>query len=662
MSSWWNLTDTKGLNQRSQPLTGSAEGVLLEAENIGFSQLGAVVQRFGGTLQSLTGSGLTGTINWSGRHITNAGVEELWLAADNAGVAALARRSSGWAAVTFSDTVVVSDLRYMHSASLNGKFFITYNSDVNRLHVWDGTSLRRVGFAPATNVTVATLGGAGITADHWYRMRYIEMVGTTLVRRSEPSPAPVHLAITNDAGWQITRGALINEGETHWEVEAADAEAGPWYRIATVVVGTTTYDDTTDPIDTSDLSAELGEYVPPPSAKYILSDGSRLLLGAAWETSASTGQTAPKQNRVWFTPVLGTTDEGDDERIPNTLDQQNWIDIGNPGPITGMSGPLYGDIYVFKLDSIWKLVTTYDAETPYRAILVTDAIGAVDQRVIIQAEQGNGIPAIFFANATGVYRLSQGGITDISEKVSRDFRLNNFSASQSLLGYDPVGKTIFVQTNSGSAVTTGQYYQFQYDLVKDEWAGISIGGGQSAWVLGRSLLGIDTYLGDAGSLERSAVVALSDDAVSRLLLSGQDSTGTAALMAWNNQCGFDGASAFTTRFRVRKFATPGHQFSVGCPTIIYRSPSGTEVTVGTVDISYIRQDGETNAGSVTLTATGQDDPLDQETKTIDGMQLADCIDLDVRVVMSYTAGFMSTIPPSIDAILIPIKQQEPYAS
>ena len=71
-----------------------------------------------------------------------------------------------------------------------------------------------------------------------------------------------------------------------------------------------------------------------------MSDTNRILLAGAWETTGTADQTEPKQNRVWYTPVLGSTDEGDDERIPNTVDQQNWVDVGNEGPITGLGGPL----------------------------------------------------------------------------------------------------------------------------------------------------------------------------------------------------------------------------------------------------------------------------------------------------------------------------------
>ena len=34
--------------------------------------------------------------------------------------------------------------------------------------------------------------------------------------------------------------------------------------------------------------------------------------------------------------------------------------------------------------------------------------------------------------------------------------------------------------------------------------------------------------------------------------------------------------------------------------------------------------------------------------------------LDVRMVLSYDGPFMSSIPPSLDAIMIPLTEQEPY--
>jgi hypothetical protein len=45
-----------------------------------------------------------------------------------------------------------------------------------------------------------------------------------------------------------------------------------------------------------------------------------MLLAGAWESATD------YSSRVWFTPRLGT-DEGDDERIPNSVDHQNYIDL-----------------------------------------------------------------------------------------------------------------------------------------------------------------------------------------------------------------------------------------------------------------------------------------------------------------------------------------------
>jgi hypothetical protein len=215
--------------------------------------------------------------------------------------------------------------------------------------------------------------------------------------------------------------------------------------------------------------------MPQPSPKYLLSDRNRVLMAGAWETSGSADQTQPKANRVWYTPVLGSTDEGDDERIPNTIDQQNWVDVGNEGPVTGLAGPLYGDIYVFKYDSVFKLTPTGDFVTPYKVIQVMAGIGAVDQRVICIGELGTGTPAIFFASAGSVYAITSGGVIEISDDVSRDLRMNNFTAASSWLAYNPYDKGLLAQTNSGTASLSGQYFQFAYDLKAQRWSGFSDG-------------------------------------------------------------------------------------------------------------------------------------------------------------------------------------------
>ena len=130
----------------------------------------------------------------------------------------------------------------------------------------------------------------------------------------------------------VTRGALANNGETHWELEAADAAVGPWYLLATLPIATTTYTDTNATIPTTTPSKPLGTYDPPPSAKYLATDGLSLIMGGSWENVAAAGETFPKHNRVWYTPPLGTSDVGDDERILNTQEVHGWTRRRRCGP------------------------------------------------------------------------------------------------------------------------------------------------------------------------------------------------------------------------------------------------------------------------------------------------------------------------------------------
>jgi hypothetical protein len=240
-------------------------------------------------------------------------------------------------------------------------------------------------------------------------------------------------------------------------------------------------------------------------------------------------------------------------------------------------------------------------------------------------------------------------------------RMNNFTAASSWLAYDPYDKGLKAQTNSGSASLSGQYFQFAYDLKAQRWSGYSFAGGESSWILGRSILGTDTILGGGGATIRNTVVAQNDNGSVRLLLCGQNSASASLLVACGDVCGVDGATAFTSRFRVRKFPTPGHKFMVGAPTLIYRNPVGTSGAVGTLTVSYLNQNAALVSDTVTLAATDQDNPTQVKVVTLDGLQYGDLDVLDVRATLSYDASFATSIPPSIDAFMIPVTEKETYA-
>lgn len=658
----WVIAENPGLAERGHSLFGAAP---IEYQNAHSLTESVLEMRQGFLSESLTGSGLTGPVLWIGRHLTNAGQEELWAAANNAGTAALARRVSGvWSVVSFSDTASAPNLLYMHGVSMNGKFFLAYDSNVNRLHVWDGSSVRRVGLDVASAVTAATMGGAGLTFNRWYRKRVVVIDSSVVVRRSEPSAVPVNVSITDDAGVTVTRGTVPGEGETHWEVEAATDVSGipgAWYRIATVLIATTTSNDTNSAITGFTESDETGLYIPPPSAKYLAQDSLSLFMGGAWETSAAAGQTTPKSNRVWFTPPLGSADVGDDERVPDTAVQKNWKDVGDAGPITAVEGPVYGETIVFKERAVGKLTPTGNLEAPYALSMITDAQGAVDAR-LVKAGELAGIPAILFADTNAVYGLTSGGITNISEPAGRDLRAITLAADPGLLLFDPFQRSMFLQGATAAAAQAGSYKSFTLDVAKKRWAGFTLGGSASGWILGTGLLGTSTILGGSGAEILNGAFAATNSGNRRMYVCGQDAAGAGMITSWGTQCALDGTATFTSIARFRKVFKPGYYFTIYNPTIWYRNPQGTTPGTLTLTVSYTRDFDELRSQSKTLEPTDDDNGIAVKFVTFEGLGSADVSVLDVTLALSYSGtGYESEPSPTIDAVEVPFEIDAPRA-
>lgn len=322
----------------------------------------------------------------------------------------LIKRMAGGTA--FADVIssdpITSRAQDVVSAVLNGKLFLAFDSAVDRLHVWDGTSLRRVGFGTSAAATVANTGaGAYAATPRYYRVAYTVQVGGITVRRSELSPSVSFTPSGAGTAARVTKPAALNDGETHWELYGS-ADDGTFVLLATTVVGTTTVDDSTTPSAYSGTAPPtVGSNTAPTSMKYLLSDGNRILGAGAWETPGF-------NNRVWYTPVLGSSGVGDDERIPNTTTLKNWIDLdeNDGGFITGIGGTLDGYPFVFKYSQIWRLVPTSDVTAPYlpRAVQKGSQVGAVSHKSIVMAEDNAGRPALYFWSEQGCYRLGAEGL------------------------------------------------------------------------------------------------------------------------------------------------------------------------------------------------------------------------------------------------------------
>lgn len=332
------------------------------------------------------------------------------------------RKAAVWAQVTPFDTIdagdVDDDLRFRMSAvSIHGKMHHMYRSvsgstGIDRAHVWDSTQHRRTGLvAPAAAPSVANDGGVGtFDGKRFYRVRYLVMSGSTILRRSEPTDATEFTPNGNDTGAVITKPAATSpsEGETHWEVEASINDAD-YYLIATVVVGTTTYTDsisayTTGYAATGTLSATIGDYTPPWSAKFVVADDDRVLFAGSWEDTTL-------GSRVAWTPVFGdVTGVGNDERIP--IETVSFIDLDalEGGEITAISQAVNGYIFVFKRSRIYKLSRTDNVNRAYKSICITKTRGALPGSLIEGIDE-NGTACLDFLDPNvGCCRLGTQGL------------------------------------------------------------------------------------------------------------------------------------------------------------------------------------------------------------------------------------------------------------
>jgi len=365
------------------------------ALNVEFYKSRCGERRLGSEAIDYVGSAVEGAseIYWEFRHTPTADHRDAqyWAMGLVAGAITLVYKDTTWHTVSVPDTPVVDGVaeRCWAGASLHGKLFIAYNSGSDRLHVWDGTSLRRTGLAQPAAPTAADTGGAGAIEDiRYYRVRYtVQAAGTTL-RRSEPSASLTHNA-TSTASVTVTKPATISESETHWELEASEDNV-LFYRIATTVVGTTTYVDST--ADASDytsgtLSENIGDYTLLPSARYLLAEEDRLMFAGSFESATLASQVA-------WTPVYADPGVGNDERYALVTDPFKNLNNLDGGGITALHGPVNGYVYAFKLEHTYQGLRTGDRDNAYEFICLTKSRGAIPGTVVSGIDN-SGLPSVF---------------------------------------------------------------------------------------------------------------------------------------------------------------------------------------------------------------------------------------------------------------------------
>src|SRR5262245_4553486 len=418
------LTSVTGRNGTDAPeLLGNQEAA--EIINVDLHRSGWR-RRAGGNDTSISGTTFTtADIKSLVTHTPSANLAaaELWAAAGTT----LARyAAAAWTVPTITDGL--ADANNVMGASINGKLYLAFNPaavDAEghlRLHVYDptnvlGAKVRRTGLTkPNPPSGAVDVGPGALVGPRWYRIQTIIKDGSgNILAASELSnaffftPSGVNAAIT------VTRGAATGDEETHWRLFAA-ATTGPqadiYYQVvADTFSGTLTGTEAISgaPPDFSlatpgTVAETVGKYTNWECVRFLVTDGNRL-IGAGNFTPGGAS------SRVWFSAILGTG-IGDLERVPQTTDQNNFIDLDEDdgGGITGLTRPIDGIIYVFKQSRIYKLLPTGDASAPYARGWISSSVGCISQRSVVYAEDEFGRPCVYFWSLIGPYRLGADGL------------------------------------------------------------------------------------------------------------------------------------------------------------------------------------------------------------------------------------------------------------
>jgi hypothetical protein len=526
---------------------------------------------------------------------------QLWaLGITSPSTAKLGYKTTSWTEVTISDTPDVSSNEpyYWAAVTLHGKIHFTYRSDQDRMHVWDGTTMRRAGLAEPAAPTAADAGGAGsLTGVRYGRVRYVEVSGSTVVRRSEPSDALTFTPGGSNASITWTKPAAISEGETHWEIELSIDNA-TFYRMARIVVATTTHTDsvayTTGYAATGTLSEDVGDYSLAWSAQYVTADGDRLLFGGGWAY--------PYTSRIGWTPVTNADGVGNDERMESDTDPTLDLDTDKYGSITGMSEPVLGAIWVTKNRAIYKLTRTGSRTAAYAADLFSSNIGAIHRSLIAGVDE-LGQPCLYAIDLEqGPYRIGIGGIKRCGEDLRATWREINMTSTGGVASavYYPAKKQVIwcLATGASNAPDTAIVLHVDKargfaDGVRKGW---SVWTGDRAKALTMCLFADNIEAGTARSSNLVPFIGLTGLGLVHLCDTGIDDNGTAYAATITTKPVSMGSLA--DHFEVRAAALNGKAVSGAAVDVACIRDFGKETTQTVADVSFTPAASETQITTI----------------------------------------------------------------
>ena len=641
----------------SLPLNQATEFLNCDWKDTAFGR-----KRGGATSVSLTGgTAFANDMNFLFRHVPGASeaAAELWAICSTP----LTKRLTGgtsWADVTFDDAIS-SETFNVTAATLNGKLFLAYDSSVDRLHVYDpnlaSARVRRVGFATPAAPTVANTGSGTYAAVlRYYRVRWLQVAtiggASVVVRRSEPGASVSFTPSGSGTHARVTQPTVPGEGETHWELEVSSDNATWYWRKGfeadngaggQIAIGTTTFDDNEVAANYDDYGSDnnsTGMNGRFPSVKFIMSDGNRLLGGGAWETSGA--DSSGKNSRIWFTPVLGSADRGDDERVPNQATQKNWVDLNenDGGAFTGCGGPLNGLPWWFKDRQVWRLMPTGDVATPYLPRKIRGDIGCINHKTITIGEDQFGRAALYFLSHRGPYRITfEGDIQYLGRDNEATWRSMNLGATAIVahaMYYPDLHQWwVWIATSSNAPTVVKMVFDVQLGTpdeigrIRGGWAKHD---GASASARASCLFA--NTLGASMSRDLKPYIATNSTTILKCDTSDTDDAGT------------DFKAEMTTRpLLMTRDLT--HKVGLAESTLIAKALAGSDVTV-TITRDFGK---ETRAHSVSLA------PAASETRVIKKVEGSEMGEADV---IQLTVGDSAANDEvwTIDAIIAPVIAQE----
>lgn len=380
---------------------------------------------------AVTTSGLSRECVFLHRHLPTsvATAAELWAISASGTTSVFAYKNTAWNVVTPTGAMAldVAGKYAIRGQSLHGKLFLAYPtvSGTDRLHVWDGSSIRKAGLAAPAAPSVANTGSGSFSGTRYYRVRYTVRDGSGVtIRRSEPSAVTTFAPSGTGAAARITKPATISEGETIWEIEESIDNVN-FYRIHSSVVGTTTHDDSLTTAQVASqgvLSEDVGDYTLLWNPKFLSADQDRLLIAGSWQQAAL-------QSRIGWTPVFGASGAGNDERQESDTDPFLDLDSYDGGEITEFLGPVSGYHYAFKEQRIYKIIRTYARSQAYQAVPITDASGAM-KRSGVKGLDERGRPCVYYLDRNlGPSRVGANGVEHIGGDILTTWQAVNKDAS-----------------------------------------------------------------------------------------------------------------------------------------------------------------------------------------------------------------------------------------